>query len=93
MASRGLYDPEDLRIIYETDVFPTTSYNYVYNLHPDLIEKIKEAFFTFEFAGTALGEEFADVDKFVPINYKEDWTVIRSIQEFNGVEYTTEGLD
>lgn len=93
MASRGLYDPEDLRIIYETDVFPTTSYNYVYNLHPDLIEKIKEAFFTFEFAGTALGEEFEDVDKFVPINYKEDWVVIRSIQEFNGVEYTTEGLD
>lgn len=93
MASRGLYDPEDLRIIYETDVFPTTSYNYVYNLHPDLIEKIKEAFFTFEFAGTALGEEFEGVDKFVPIVYKDDWTVIRAIQEFNGVQYTTEGLD
>src|SRR5690625_5258296 len=93
MATRGLYDPEDLRIIYETDVFPTTSYNYVYNLHPDLIEKIREAFFTFDFEGTALGEEFEGVSKFVPINYKDDWTVIRAIQEFNGVEYTSEGLD
>lgn len=93
MATRGLYDPEDLRIIYETDVFPTTSYNYVYNLDPELVELIREAFFTFDFEGTALGDEFEGVSKFVPINYQDDWTVIRAIQEFNGVQYTTEGLD
>jgi phosphonate transport system substrate-binding protein len=93
MAARGLYDPADLRIIYETDRFPTTSYNYVYNLHPDLIAKIEEAFFTFDFIGTALGDEFEGVSKFVPINYKDDWSVIREIQEFNGVEYTPAGLN
>jgi phosphonate transport system substrate-binding protein len=93
MAARGLYDPADLRIIYETNVFPTTSYNYVYNLDPALIAKIEEAFFTFDFEGTALGEEFDGVSKFVPINYQDTWSVIRSIQEFNGVQYTTEGLD
>lgn len=93
MAARGLYDPADLRIIFETDRFPTTSYNYVYNLHPDLIAKIEEAFFTFDFIGTALGDEFEGVSKFVPINYKDDWTVIREIQAFNGVEYTPAGLD
>ncbi len=92
MAARGLYDPSEVRIIYETDTFPTTSYNYVYNLHPDLIEKIREAFFTFDFEGTALGEEFEGVSKFVPINYLENWSVIRQIQEFNGVEYTPAGL-
>jgi phosphonate transport system substrate-binding protein len=92
MAARGLYDAADVKIIYETDSFPTTSYNYVYNLHPDLVEKIKEAFFTFDFAGTALGEEFVGVDKFIPINYLQHWNVIRTIQEFNGVEYTQEGL-
>ena len=93
MAARGLYDPEELRIIYETDRFPTTSYNYVYNLDPALVEKIKEAFFTFDFTGTELGEEFEGVSKFVPITYKDDWTVIREIQAFNGVEYTPAGLD
>jgi phosphonate transport system substrate-binding protein len=92
MAARGLYDPNEVKIIYETDSFPTTSYNYVYNLHPDLVEKIKEAFFTFDFAGTALGDEFEGVDKFIPINYLEHWNVIRTIQEFNGVEYTEAGL-
>jgi phosphonate transport system substrate-binding protein len=92
MAARGLYDPAEVRIIYETAPFPTTSYNYVYNLHPELVEKIKEAFFTFDFIGTALGEEFEGVSKFVPINYLENWEAIRTIQEFNGVQYTQEGL-
>jgi phosphonate transport system substrate-binding protein len=92
MAARGLYDPDSVRIIYETDSFPTTSYNYVYNLHPDLIEKIREAFFSFDFEGTALGEEFEGVSKFIPINYLEHWSVIRQIQEFNNVEYTPAGL-
>jgi phosphonate transport system substrate-binding protein len=92
MAARGLYDPASVRIIYETDSFPTTSYNYVYNLHPDLIEKIREAFFSFDFEGTALGDEFEGVSKFIPINYLEHWAVIRQIQEFNNVEYTPAGL-
>ncbi|APE32037.1 phosphonate ABC transporter substrate-binding protein [Halomonas aestuarii] len=92
MAARGLYDPEDVKIIYESDSFPTTSYNYAYNLHPDLVDKIEEAFFSFEFEGTELGEEFEGVEKFVPINYKDNWKVIRTIQNANGVEYTPDNL-
>jgi phosphonate transport system substrate-binding protein len=92
MAARDLYDPAEVKIIYETERFPTTSYNYVYNLHPDLIERIGEAFFSFDFEGTALGDEFEGVSKFIPINYQEHWQVIREIQEFNNVEYTPAGL-
>ncbi|MEQ6917281.1 phosphate/phosphite/phosphonate ABC transporter substrate-binding protein [Halomonas aquatica] len=92
MAARGLYDPEDVKIIYESDSFPTTSYNYAYNLHPDLVEKIEEAFFSFDFASTELGEEFEGVEKFIPINYKDNWKVIRTIQNANGVEYTPDNL-
>lgn len=93
MAERGLYDPDEVNIIYETDSFPTTSYNYAHNLHPDLQEKIREAFFTFDFEGTALGDEFEGVSKFIPITYKEDWAIIREIQEANNVRYTQEGLE
>jgi len=88
IAARGLYDPEELMIIWESQPFPTTSYGYVYNLHPDLVEKIKEAFFTFDFRGTALGEEFQGVTKFVPITYQKDWEIIRAIQRYLGIEYT-----
>jgi len=88
MAARGLYDVDDVRILYESAPFPTTSYNYAHNLHPDLVAKIEEAFFSFEFAGTELGEEFEGVEKFVPINYQDNWKVIRAIQAANGVNYT-----
>ncbi len=92
MAERGLYDPADVRIIWESDPFPTTSYGMAHDLTPELKEKIREAFFTFDFAGTALGEEFAGVSKFIPITYKDQWAVIRQIQAANGVEYTPQGL-
>lgn len=93
MAARGLYDEDEVKIIFETDSFPTTSYNYAHNLHPDLVEKIEEAFFSFDFAGTELGEEFEGVDKFVPINYQEHWEMIRTIQAANDVRYTREDLE
>ena len=92
MAERGLYDPADVRMIWESDPFPTTSFTMAHNLDPALAEKVKEAFFTFDFAGTALGEEFDGVSKFVPITYKDQWAVIRQIQASNGVEYTPQGL-
>lgn len=92
MAERGLYDPEEVKIIWESQPFPTTSYNYAHNLTPELKDKIEEAFFSFEFEGTALGEEFQGVTKFIPISYQKDWAIIRQIQKANGVEYTPQGL-
>ncbi|WP_099867678.1 phosphate/phosphite/phosphonate ABC transporter substrate-binding protein [Pararhizobium haloflavum] len=92
MAERGLYDPEEVKIVWESEPFPTTSYTYAHNLAPELKEKIEEAFFSFDFEGTALGEEFAGVTKFIPISYQKDWAIIRQIQKTNGVEYTPQGL-
>lgn len=92
MAERDLYDPEEMNILWESKPFPTTSYTYAHDLDPQLVEKIKEAFFSFDFAGTALGEEFKDVSKFIPISYQKDWEVIREIQAANKIEYTPAGL-
>jgi len=92
MAERGLYDPADVKLIYESKPFPTTSYTHAHNLDPKLVEKIKEAFFSFDMTGTKLGEEFSGVSKFVPISYKDDWAVIRAIQSANGVTYTPDNL-
>lgn len=92
MADRGLYDPKDVRLIWESEPFPTTSFNYAHDLDPELVEKIKDAFFSFDFTGNALGEEFEGVSRFVPITYKNQWAVIRQIQAHNGVEYTPQGL-
>lgn len=54
MLARGVINEGDYRVIYRSDSFPTTGYGTVYNLHPDLQQKIQEAFFTFDWTGTAL---------------------------------------
>ena len=92
MADRGAVDMDDIRVIYASQSFPTTAFGHAHNLHPKLSLLIQKAFYTFEFEGTSLGEEFADVDRFLPITYKNNWQVIRTIQEQNDVEYTRENI-
>lgn len=86
MAESGTIDLSEIKTIYKSQTFPTTAYTYVNNLHPGLAQKIKEAFMTFDWEGSSLDEEFSE-DKFLAIDYKSYWEVIRTIDKANGVEY------
>lgn len=92
MAARNAYKPEQLVSIYRSQTFPTTGYGYVYNLKPELAEKVKEAFFSFNWEGTELAKEFnvaePPQEKFMPITYKEHWQVVRDIDRAMNVKYT-----
>jgi phosphonate transport system substrate-binding protein len=88
MIDRKVFDLAKIRSVYKSETFPTTGYGYAYNLDPKLVEKIKEAFFTFPWEGSALAAEFKREAKFIPINYKKDWAVLRKIDDANGVKYT-----
>ncbi len=88
MFARNVVDKAKIRTIYKSDTFPTTGYGVAHNLDPALTEKIKEAFFTFPWEGSALKAEFKGQDRFVPITYKKDWNVIRKIDAANGVKYS-----
>lgn len=88
MVDRKVVDPAKIRTIYKSETFPTTGYGYAHNLDPKLVEKIKQAFFTFPWEGSSLKAEFKEEDRFVPINYKKDWSVIRKIDAATGVKYT-----
>jgi len=93
MVDKGIVKREDLRIIWESELFPTTSYGYAHNLNPDLQAKIKDAFLTFNWKGTALQKEFGKKsDRFIGINFKEHWVDIRTIQKTNGTIYSDESL-
>ncbi|MDP2698399.1 phosphate/phosphite/phosphonate ABC transporter substrate-binding protein [Thalassospira sp.] len=89
MVSRDVVKADQVKSIYKSQTFPTTGYGIVYNLKPELQEKIKEAFFSFPWEGSALKEEFAKSgeSKFIPITFKEHWDVIRKIDDANGVSY------
>jgi len=93
MIDKGQLKRSDIRVIWESQAFPTTSYGYVYNLKPSLAKKIVDAFLTFDWKGSGLAKEFGkQADKFCPITFKKEWAPIRLIQKENGVIYTQEAL-
>jgi phosphonate transport system substrate-binding protein len=91
MVARGVVPADAMTIIYTSETFPTTGYGYVYNLKPELAEKIKEAFFSFDWQGSELLKEFSTSEppseQFVPINYKDNWSIVRDIDKTMGVSY------
>ena len=88
MFERKVVDKAKIRTIYKSETFPTTSYGVAHNLDPALAAKIKDAFFTFPWEGSTLKAEFKTEDRFVPITYQKDWSVIRKIDAATGVKYT-----
>ena len=89
MFRRDVVKPEQIVSIYKSQTFPTTGYGVAHNLTPELQAKIEEAFFSFEWEGSSLKEEFqkSGEAKFVSIVHKFDWNVIRKIDAANGIEY------
>ncbi|SEK38515.1 phosphate/phosphite/phosphonate ABC transporter substrate-binding protein [Roseovarius nanhaiticus] len=89
MLERDVVSEDQLTVLYTSQTFPTTGYGTAYNLAPELQEKIKEAFFTYDWEGSALAEEFSKSgeSQFIPITFQKDWEVIRTIDDANGVVY------
>jgi len=95
MLKRGVVKADQLKIIYKSQTFPTTSYGLAYNLKPELAAKIKESFKTFPWDNadgtpSSLKVEFSKSKEaqFIPITYKEHWSVIRTIDAANDVAYS-----
>jgi phosphonate transport system substrate-binding protein len=89
MLDREVVTEDQLEVVYQSQTFPTTGYGTVYNLTPELQDSIREAFFSFDWEGSALAEEFGrnGEDQFIEISFQDDWEVIRTIDEANGVTY------
>lgn len=96
MLARGVIKEDQVKVIYTSQTFPTTGFGVVYNLKPELQEKIKEAFLGFKWdkedgTPTSLKVEFSKSkppeEQFLPITYKSHWDVIRKIDKANGVSY------
>ncbi len=88
MIRRGVIEEGKIRTIYKSQTFPTTGYGHAHNLHPELVAKVKQAFWTYPWSDDAnFVKEFKKADRFVGITHKFDWAVIRQIDKANGVSY------
>jgi phosphonate transport system substrate-binding protein len=63
MIEREVITPDQVKSIYKSQTFPTTGFGVVYNLKPELQDKIKEAFFTFPWEGSSLKKSLRNQTK------------------------------
>jgi phosphonate transport system substrate-binding protein len=94
MIKRDVVKEDQLKVVYTSQTFPTTGYGYVYNLKPELADKVRESFSSFQWVKpdgtpTSLKTEFEKngEGQFIPITYQEHWDVIRKIDAANEVSY------
>ena len=90
MLARGVVSEEQIRSIYKSPTFPTAAFGLAYKIEPALAAKVREAFFNFPWAGTALEQEFSTlgVSKFLPITYKQEWALVRDVDAAMNTQYT-----
>ena len=86
MVTRGEIKADDFRIIYKSPVFPTSSFAYAHDLHPDLVRTMTECFYAYRFP-EEMKKAFGGADRFFPITYQKDWEVVRKIAEGTGTPF------
>ena len=91
MAGADRIKEEDYRIIWESSIFPTSSFGYAHDLDPDLVKKIKEAFFEYRFT-PEMQKTFGGADRFFPVTFKQDYELIRIIADASGETFDEAGL-
>lgn len=92
MVTRGTIKGEDIRILYRSPVFPTSSFAYAHDLKPELAKKLTECFYAFRFS-PAMTKEFNGDDRFLPITYAKEWKVVREVAEKSGTPYNKSAYD
>jgi phosphonate transport system substrate-binding protein len=86
MITRGTVKADDYRVIYRSEVFPTSSFAHAHDLKPELAQKVKQCFYDFRFT-PEMTKEFNGDDRFLPISYKKDWAIVRKVAEDSGTPY------
>ncbi len=92
MVGRDTIKGDEMRVIYKSAIFPTSSFALTYDLKPELFAKIKECFFNFRFPPSMV-KEFNGDDRFVEITYKDTWAVVRDVAEKTGTPYNKAAYD
>lgn len=89
-TAAGDVEEGQLQVIYESERFPPAAIGYVYNLQPELADKLRAALLDYSFEGTPLAEHLgpAGGERFVGVTYKDDWALIRRNDDTLGIVHT-----
>lgn len=86
MINRGDVKQSDVRLIWESQMFPTASFSIAHDLKPDLAKAIRDAMLAFRMPAE-MSKEFNGVDRFAAITFRDTWKPIREVAEKSGTPY------
>ncbi len=92
MAERGQVKADDFRIIYRSEMFPTSSFAYAHDLEPVLRDRMLKCFYDYRFQAE-MQKAFDGADRFVPITYINDWAIVRKVAEGSGEKFNRAAFD
>jgi phosphonate transport system substrate-binding protein len=88
MAARGQIREDDFRIIWRSELFPTTSFAYAHDLDPKLRDSVIKCFYDYRFPKD-MQKTFEGADRFYPITYQKDWSIVRKVAERSGEKFNS----
>lgn len=92
MVARNAVKPDALRVIWQSETFPTSSWSIPHDLKPELAKKITACFMDYKWH-EGLKKEYAGEDRFLPMTYKDTWKPIRDVAEKSGTPYNKAAYD
>jgi len=83
LIDKGDVKREALRVLYQSDDFPPDAFSMSHNLDPKLASQIKACFLDYKWPAS-MTKSLEGNDRFVPVNYKKDWQIVRVIARAAG---------
>ena len=92
MAERGIVKMADFRIIWKSRNFPPGGLLMAHDLAPALAQKIRECSFNFRYTPEMV-KGFQGADRWVPVDYKRDWEIVRQVAQESGQAFTLSAFE
>jgi phosphonate transport system substrate-binding protein len=86
MVGRGQIKTEDFRVLWKSEVFPTSGFVYAHDLEPKFRDQMLKCFYDYRFPAE-MQKAFDGADRFVPITYAKEWAVVRQVAEASGEKF------
>ncbi len=92
LADRGLVKMSDFRVIWQSRDFPPGGIIMAHDLAPALQKKIRDCTYAFRFT-PAMSKATQGADRWIPIDYKRDWEIVRQVAAGAGETYNRNGYE
>jgi len=94
-SPQGAIKPDQYRVVFTSDPFPTACFGRVHNLNPAIAAKIEKALLDFNWKDNSVGIYFApsNQSRLVPVDYKRDFAAVREIDNKMGVIHVIKPLE